>query len=224
MDTISVFSSSIKQNKLDNPLNSLNIILKKFNIFKKKIIISKKQIYFNKLKNWKIKKDRIFDLKNNFFSILFIKIKTNSREIESWHQPIISDHSKSFNGFLVKVQNNTEHYLLQITQEPGFSSPKFTTTVNVKNFNFKKNRNIKYINHFKKNNFKLDVINSDEGGRFFKNESRNIICVLKKQININSSKKYIWASHNQVINLIDQNKLSIEARNLFASFNIDKIN
>ena len=224
MDTISVLSSSIKQNKLDNPLNSLNIILKQFNIFKKKFIISKKQIYFNKLKNWKIKKDRIFDLKNNFFSILFIKIKTNSREIESWHQPIISDHSKSFNGFLVKVQNNTVHYLLQITQEPGFNSPKFTTTVNVKNFNFKKNRNIKYMNHFKKNNFKLDVINSDEGGRFFKNESRNIICVLKKQININSSKNYIWASHNQVINLINQNKLSIEARNLFASFNIDKIN
>ena len=67
MDTISVFSSSIKQNKLDNPLNSLSIILKKFNIFKKKFVISKKQIYFNKLKNWKIKKDRIFDLKNNFF-------------------------------------------------------------------------------------------------------------------------------------------------------------
>ena len=224
MDTISVFSSSIKQNKLDNPLNSLSIILKKFNIFKKKFVISKKQIYFNKLKNWKIKKDRIFDLKNNFFSILFIKIKTTSRGVANWHQPMISDHSKSFNGFLVKVQNNTVHYFLQITQEPGFSSPKFTTTVNVKNFNFKKNRNIKYINHFKKNNFKLDVINSDEGGRFFKNESRNIICVLKKQININSSKKYIWASHNQVINLIDQNKLSIEARNLFASFNIDKIN
>ena len=224
MDTISVLSSSIKQNKLDNPLNSLNIILKQFNIFKKKFTISKKQIYFNKLKNWKIKKDRIFDLKNNFFSILFIKIKTNSREIESWYQPIISDHSKSFNGFLVKVQNNTVHYLLQITQEPGFSSPKFTTTINEKNFDFKKNRNIKYMDHFKKNNFKLDVINSDEGGRFFKNETRNIICVLKKQININSSKNYIWASHNQVINLINQNKLSIEARKLFASFNIDKIN
>ena len=80
------------------------------------------------------------------------------------------------------------------------------------------------MNHFKKNSFKLDVINSDEGGRFFKNETRNIICVVKKHININSSKNYIWASHNQVINLINQNKLSIEARKLFASFNIDKIN
>jgi len=36
-------------------------------------------------------------------------------------------------------------------------------------------------------------------------------------------KKYIWASHNQVVELISKNLLSIEARNLFASFNIDKI-
>ena len=34
---------------------------------------------------------------------------------------------------------------------------------------------------------------------------------------------FIWASHNQVINLINKNLLSIEARNLFASFNIDKV-
>ena len=34
---------------------------------------------------------------------------------------------------------------------------------------------------------------------------------------------FIWASHNQVIELINQNKMTIEARNLFACCNIDKI-
>lgn len=33
----------------------------------------------------------------------------------------------------------------------------------------------------------------------------------------------MWVSHNQVIDLISKNLLTIEARNLFASFNIDKI-
>ena len=37
------------------------------------------------------------------------------------------------------------------------------------------------------------------------------------------SKDYIWVSHNQLVELIKKNLLSIEARNLFASFNIDKI-
>ena len=36
-------------------------------------------------------------------------------------------------------------------------------------------------------------------------------------------KNFIWASHNQVVDLIKKNFLTIEARNLFASFNIDKI-
>ena len=79
-----------------------------------------------------------------------------------------------------------------------------------------------WIKFFKKN-ILFDVINSDEGGRFFKNETRNMIVFLKNKKDIKVKNNYIWASHNQVIELINKNLISIEARNLFASFNIDKI-
>ena len=69
----------------------------------------------------------------------------------------------------------------------------------------------------------IDVVNSDEGGRFYRNETRNIVSLLKSKKRFNLPKKYIWASHNQIVDLISRNLLSIEARNLFASFNIDKI-
>ena len=50
---------------------------------------------------------------------------------------------------------------------------------------------------------------------------------VKKALNdyrkINFPKTYIWVSHNQIIELINKNLLTIEARNLFACFNIDKI-
>ncbi|WP_435149793.1 NDP-hexose 2,3-dehydratase family protein [Candidatus Pelagibacter bacterium nBUS_32] len=66
-------------------------------------------------------------------------------------------------------------------------------------------------------------MNSDEGGRFFKNETHNLIKFLKEKEKVRLAKNFKWASHNQVIDLIKRNLLTIEARNLFASFNIDKI-
>ena len=35
--------------------------------------------------------------------------------------------------------------------------------------------------------------------------------------------KYIWVSHNQMVNLIKNKKIDIEARLLFGSINIDNI-
>ena len=74
----------------------------------------------------------------NLFSIIALSVKTNSREVRKWDQPIISDHSTSINGFLLKNINNTNHYLLQVVQEPGFNFPKFTSTICIKNYNLNK--------------------------------------------------------------------------------------
>ena len=223
MDSISVFSSSIKKEKFDVPNNRFFEIINKYKFFSKKLYIIKKKILFKEMKGWKIFDKKIYDIKKRFFSIISLKVESNSREVNKWFQPIISDHSSSFNGFLCKKTNKTNHYLLKCVIEPGFKKPKFTSTVTIKNFRYS-NKNDKYLKFFKnKKNILFDVINSDEGGRFFKNETRNMIVFLKNKKEIKIKNNYIWASHNQVIELINKNLISIEARNLFASFNIDKI-
>ncbi len=74
-----------------------------------------------------------------------------------------------------------------------------------------------------KKNTKLDIIYSDEGGRFYKNETRNIVSLISNYEISFSNIQYVWVSHNQMIELIKKNLVSIEARNLFGSYNIDKI-
>ena len=113
---------------------------------------------------------------------------------------------------------------MQIVHEPGFFKPKLTSTIAIKNYNKKfYNKKIKYLEYFKNKKNVIQYVNSDEGGRFYKNETFNSISILKKNDDIILTKNFIWVSHNQIINLINQNLLTIEARNLFASFNIDKI-
>jgi dTDP-4-dehydro-6-deoxy-alpha-D-glucopyranose 2,3-dehydratase len=223
MDTISIFSSAIKKNKLENPINSFSDLLNILKKCKKFLYIKKKQIKFSNLIGWKIDKNVFFDFNKNFFSIFFIEVNANMREVKKWDQPIISDHYSSINGFIIYKYNKITHYLLKAVQEPGSSDPKFTSTISEKNLLIKDLKKLDYSNFFKKKNHLFNVINSDEGGRFFKNQSRNIVCETNNHNKIKLKKNFIWASHNQLIELINKNLLTIEARNLFASFNIEKI-
>ena len=224
MDTISVLSSSIKKNVLDDPINEYQNIIDVLKKIKKKIKIQRKVITFNNLKNWKVLKSSIYDIEKKFFSVFFLKIKANSREVKEWHQPIISDHNISLNGFLIKRKNKTNNYLLKAVQEPGLNIPRFTSTISIKNFNYRtREDNIKFYSFFKNKKRIIKYVNSDEGGRFYKNETHNLIYILKEKDKVSLTKDFIWASHNQIVELIRRNMLTIEARNLFASFNIDKV-
>jgi len=223
MDTISVLSSAIKKNLNENLITSNNNLKNRLNQFDKKIKSTRKIISFDNLRGWKIKKNSISDIKKKYFSIFFIDVIANLREVNKWEQPILSDHSSSLNGFLVSKINNTKHYLLKIINEPGFDQSKYTSTIFEKNFNLNSRKNIKFLSFFKKNNCLMNLVNSDEGGRFLNNQTRNLINEIKDYKKINLNKNFIWASHNQVIDLIKQNKITIEARNLFACYNIDKI-
>ena len=223
MDTISVLSSAIKKNLNENKLNSNHNIRNMLRKFDKKINFSRNIINFNDLKGWKIKKNSISDIKNKFFSIFFIDVVANFREVKKWEQPIISDHFSSLNGFLVSKVDNTMHYLLKIVHEPGFDQSKYTSTLFEKIFSFNSKKNIQFLSFFNKKNCLMDLVNSDEGGRFLNNQTRNMINEIKDFKKINLNKNFIWASHNQVIDLIKLNKITIEARNLFACYNIDKI-
>ena len=78
MDTISVISCSIKKNKFDKSYNEFSDLLTAIQNVKKNTKIFKKIISFKELKSWKILKNIIFDTKKSFFSILFLKIKSNS--------------------------------------------------------------------------------------------------------------------------------------------------
>lgn len=223
MDTISIFSSVIKKNLADQPVNSFFELKSTLNKFKKILKLKKKITTFSSLKNWKVNNHQIFDLKKAFFSIFFIEVKANEREVKNWDQPIISDHHSSLNGFIISEYNNTTHYLFKITYEPGFIAPKFTSTISEKNFLPKNIKKIKFSNLFKKKYFLLNIVNSDEGGRFLNNQSRNIVCQVNDYKKVKLPKNYTWVSHNQVIELINKNLVTIEARNLFACFNIEKI-
>ena len=223
MYTILILSCFLRKNKNDKPVNSLKEIHHLYNQFKKKYFLTLKKISLLQMKNWVISKNIIFDLGKNFFSIQFFRIKTNFREVTDWSQPLISDHDKGLNILFCKTVNETHHFLCKILLEPGYKIPKFTCTIMNKN---DKNKNYKdSLTNNMKLNIKtklVDVINSDEGGRFNNNKSRNIVHEVSDNYEHNDT-SFVWISYNQMLKLLQKKLLTIELRNLFGNLNKKKI-
>ena len=227
MDTLSVFSSFIKKKKIDFPLNNKKKIIDWKNSLNKKYYLNNKIINLNSIKNWNLTKKKIFHQTNNYFSVIGIKVKTNTREITEWNQPIIMGSKMAFAGYLIKKFRNTNHYLCRYILKPGSKVGTLTCTVNTSKLkNYKKSKDLtsfqKYLisKYFiKSKNIIYDNILSDEGGRFYHSQIKYMACKLNKYQNIKLPDRYIWLSQNQIIDLINKQKIDIEARLLFGIIN-----
>ena len=200
---------------------------------KKKYYMKISRIKLHDMKNWIITKKNIFHKSKNFFSIIGVRVSTESREVNYWDQPIIKNKNMAFTGFIVKKINFTTHYLVRFSLKPGLKFGGLSCTVNTSNVNdYKKNNNLSFKSKFILKNFffrkrkyvvKYDTIQSDEGGRFYQSQIRNMVIQLKDQQKVKIDNNYKWISQNQMIYLIKRGVLDIEARLLFACYNFNKI-
>ena len=71
---------------------------------------------------------------------------------------------------------------------------------------------------------KYSKIHSDEGGRFFHSQIKNMVVQIDENEKIKINKNYIWMSHNQILYFIKKGIFDIEARILFSCYNLSKNN
>ena len=233
MDTLSVFSSFIKKNKIDTPLNNGKSIEKWKKSLNKKYFLKNKLINLDTVNKWYLNKKKIYHKKNKYFSVIGIKVNTNKREINNWDQPIIQGSKMAFAGYLIKKFKNTNHYLCRYILKPGSKVSTYTCSVNTSKFigyqrnddltNFQKKLISKYFINSNRTELLYDNILSDEGGRFYHSQIKYMACKLDKTQEIDLPESYIWLSQNQVIDSIKKQKIDIEARLLFGIINFKEI-
>jgi oxidase EvaA len=234
MDTLSVFSSFMTKVKKDYPINSIRKIYDWVKINNKKFFMKTKIVDLIKLKDWTYNSTKIEHKKKKHFSIIGINASTNKREIKNWSQPIIKGKEMAFAGFIKAKFNNIEHYLCRYILKPGLKSGVVSCTVNTSDINnYSKNHTLNinekyfikkyFFSQYSKKNIIYDNTLSDEGGRFYQCQIRYMISKLLYPDSIKIPNNYIWISHNQIVDMIKDQKLDIEARLLFACANLDYI-
>ena len=192
----SFYLNSLIQTKKDRDniayIKKKNILNNSTNEMASLVNLSKSSWYDNK------KNKNAID--NNLF-IKGLKIKSNTREIKSWHQPILKPIKNTIHILLIKEIEGRYHFLLDVKYEPGIIKNKiFTPTFSY----YKTKQNTKIVeNLIKKYNGKIihKSIQSEEGGRFFLAQNEFVVIKISSTAINKISKKY-WLSIPQIILLI----------------------
>ena len=234
MDTRTVFSSlnfsNFKKSNIEEEFSLHNIdqLIAWITNLKTIYELNVNKISLNRIVNW-VKDDfTISHIEKKYFSICAVDVKIENREVNTWSQPIIESAQEGIIGFIVKRINNVYHFLVQAKIEAGnFDILELSPTVQCLTGAYKNGENeypIVYLDFFIKNqNVKIlhDSYQSEEGGRFYMEQNRNMIVeVLDDFAEISIPNNYIWMTYNQLMEFMKfNNYLNIQARTLISCIN-----
>ena len=184
------------------------------------------KIPLSHMSDWQITDTEIKRKDNRFFKIIGVDVEISNREVLSWSQPMVEPAQEGICAFVCREINEKLHFAVQTKFECGnYDIVEFAPTVQTITGDY---RNVKksipfleYILSVPKEKIYLDTIQSEEGGRFYKEQNRNMIVIGGDEIPIELPENFIWMTLYQLGIFIKYNNyLNIQARNLIASITL----
>ena len=174
------------------------------------------------IKKWNINQNEIVHEDNLYFKIIGTEIQINNREVKIWNQPLIVPLQTGVFAFIIKKINNTYHFLVQAKVEPGnFDIIELAPTVQCITGSYSDSSKVPFLNfvlNSADHKVVYDTFQSEEGGRFYKEENRNMIIEVDENFTENIPNNFMWISFNQLtIFLKFNNYLNIQSRSLISS-------
>ncbi len=218
----SILTSEGALHSIDNILSFVTKLKSNYELFVEKIPL-------NHVQNWVIKNDTIEHFQKKYFKIIAVEVTIDNREVISWTQPMVEPAQEGLCAFVCKEINGVLHFIVQAKLECGnFDIIEFAPTVQCLTGNFRTNDNqisdlpfLKYILNAPKKQIIFDTLQSEEGGRFYKEQNRNVLVYAGDEIPILLPENYIWMTLNQLQTFIKYNNyINIQARSLLASLSI----
>lgn len=160
-----------------------------------------------------------------YFSVIGVNVEIGNREVVSWDQPMIKPSQEGLIAFIVKSINGVYHFLVQAKLEAGnFDVIELAPTVQCLTGNYRTGFNeysvdfISDVLQARPENIWYSAMQSEEGGRFFKEQNRNMIIEVGNDFPIEVPEKYCWMTLNQLSTfIVFNNYLNIAARSLVSA-------
>lgn len=178
------------------------------------------------LKDWMLIDGKFKREDDKYFSIIGVDVLIENREVLGWNQPMIKPSQEGIVAFILKNINGIIHFLVQGKLEAGnFDIIELAPTVQCLTGNYRNEQNeyivpyIEFILHADLNNILFDVMQSEEGGRFFKEQNRNLIVIVDETFPTEVEDNYCWMTLQQLLKFIEFNNfVNMAARSLISSF------
>lgn len=206
-----------------NGLFSMNDHLSWLSNIKAKYDLNVEYKPINKLDEWGLKEDEISRYDNKFFKVIGVNVQISNREVSSWCQPLVQPMQEGLCAFIIKKIGNTYHFLVQAKLECGnFDIMELAPTVQCLTGNVLESQNkppfVDLILNAEKSKIIYDTKQSEEGGRFYREQNRNMILEFGDELSIDVPSNYRWMTLNQMFEFLKfNNYFNIQARNLISA-------
>lgn len=174
------------------------------------------------LKSWQLKEDEISCKTPYDFKIVYCYIEIEGREVQYWEQPLFKANGEAVFGIFTTVEDGIRKYLVCVKQEVGcFDGSELGPIVQLEPTNPRNKLNsvekIFLDKLDKKENVVKDIMLSEEGGRFYHEQNRNVIINIDKSELGDLPDGYYWVDYATLNHMIQFNNcINIQLRNLLA--------
>lgn len=185
--------------------------------------LSVSRVPLNEVSDWYIADREIARYDGKYFRVMGVRVSIDNREVRSWCQPLVQPMQQGLCAFVVKQINGVLHFLVQAKLECGnLDVFELAPTVQCLTGNIF-NGAIKppftdYVLNAKPEQVIFDTLQSEEGGRFYHEQNRNMLIVADDDFPMELPATYQWLTLGQINDFLRYNNyLNIQARSLIAA-------
>lgn len=176
------------------------------------------------IEDWIISDEVIKNIDNRFFEVIAAQVSISNREVKNWSQPLIRPLQQGIIAFIIKDFNGVTHFLVQAKLESGnFDILEFAPTVQCITDSYKNVKHVPYLEYVLNATSEMvifDTLQSEEGGRFYKEQNRNVIIKVDDGFTEEVPENYCWMTLNQLNTFLKfNNYLNIQARSIISAIN-----
>ena len=174
------------------------------------------------LKGWNMTDKEIVCRTPYDFKVIYCRIEIEDREVNYWEQPLIEALGSAVFGMFTCVENNVRKYLVCVRHEIGcYDNAELGPVVQLEPSNPRNQLNeieSLFLNRLSQHqNVLTDVMLSEEGGRFYHEENRNVIIQIDPNEIAVLPEGYYWVDYATLSEMIQFNNcVNIQLRNLFS--------
>ena len=207
-------------------VDSVDQLLAWFTDIKQQHELTISTLPLQELESWNITPAGIVHDEGKYFRVIPVDISVEGREVEYWSQPMVQPCDDGLIAFIVRPIHGVMHVLVQAKLECGnFDVMEFAPTVQCLTGRIQDPATVPFLQ------FVLDAplsqiryaqFLSEEGGRFYREQNRNIIVEADDSFPVDVPPTFRWLTLNQLATFLKfNNYLNIQARSLLSTLLFD---
>ena len=224
-EALSSFGSELfsSEMRIDGEM-AINGVLHRMSELKSRYELLVDKIPLKDVPDWMVTSDEIVRPDRRYFRVLGVNVTISNREVSTWCQPIVQPMQEGLCVLFVQKRRGVLHFLLQAKVECGnFDVVEFAPTIQCLTGDFRKvAKPPTFVREFLDGRIKgtvlFDTKQSEEGGRFYHEQNRNVIMLLDENVELADQDNFIWLTLGQIKEFLRfNNYLNIQVRSLIAS-------